>query len=296
LAIPETQLDTWAKQGAIAGSSTTYNHIKGTLEAKTTPYADKEFSVFLQGSYGNDTNIYAESDVDVVIKLESAFLQDLSELTASSQSAFNTAYSNATYGLREFKRDVLAVLSDAYGNAVNAGTKAIAISAGNGRRKADVIVAMEYRRYLKFNGFWDQDYVEGIIFFTSLGEQIINYPKPHSANLTTKHQATKSWLKPMVRVLKNMRSRLVSENLIDARDAPSYYLEGLLYNVPAKEFGASYGDSFCKSINWLNDTDKTELLCANEQYYLLRNGCHTCWEPAKCDKFLSAAADLWTNW
>ncbi len=50
---------------------------------------------------------------------------------------------------------------------------------------ADVIVAMKYRRYLKFNGTWDQDYVEGIVFYISSWEQIINYPKPHSKNLTT---------------------------------------------------------------------------------------------------------------
>lgn len=296
MTIPESQLDTWSKQGSITGSSSTYNHIKGTLEANTTPYADKNFSVFLQGSYGNDTNIYAESDVDVVIKLESAFLQDLSALTEKSKTAFKSAHSTATYGLSDFKLDVLAVLTDAYGDEVKAGTKAIAIPARSGRRKADVIVAMEYRRYLKFNGEWDQDYVEGIVFYTSSWEQIINYPKPHSKNLTTKHQATSSWLKPMARVLKNMRSKLVNNGSLDADDAPSYYLEGLIYNVPISKFGSSYGDSFCEAINWLNGTDRTTLLCANEQYYLLRSGCHTCWEPTKCEKFLSAAADLWRNW
>ena len=34
------------------------------------PYADKNLKVFLQGSYGNDMNIYAESDVDIVIRLD----------------------------------------------------------------------------------------------------------------------------------------------------------------------------------------------------------------------------------
>ena len=296
MAIPETQLETWAKQGSITGSSTTYNHIKGTLERSNTPYADKSYSVFLQGSYGNDTNIYAESDVDVVIKLESAFLQDLSALTENSKAAFKSAHSAATYGLSDFKRDVLAVLTDAYGDGVKSGTKAITIPAGNGRRKADVIVAMEYRRYLKFNGTWDQDYAEGIVFYTSSWEQIINYPKPHSKNLTTKHQATNSWLKPMARVLKNMRTNLVGNRSLDSGDAPSYYLEGLLYNVPNSKFGSSYGDSFCEAVNWLSGTDKTELLCANEQYYLLRSGSHVSWEPAKFDKFLSAATRLWNEW
>jgi hypothetical protein len=296
MGIPETQLETWAKQGSITQSSTTYNHIKGTLESSSTPFAGTEFKVFLQGSYGNDTNIYAESDVDIVIKLESTFRQDLSSLTENEKSAFNQSFSNATYTYTDFKRDVLATLKDAYGDGVKFGTKAIAIPAGGGRRKADVIVALEYRRYFKFNGTWDQDYVEGIVFQTNLGEEIINYPKPHSKNMTTKHQGTDGWLKPMVRVFKNMRSRLVNKGKLQTGDAPSYYLEGLLYNVPPDKFDSSYGDTFCNAINWLAQTDKTKLLCANEQYYLLRSGLHTCWEPANCDKFLNAATDLWQSW
>jgi hypothetical protein len=179
---------------------------------------------------------------------------------------------------------------------VKAGSKAIMVPAGGSRRKADVIVALEYRRYVKFNGTFDQDYIEGIVFHTSSGEQIINYPKPHSANLTRKHQATGGWLKPVVRVFKNLRSRLIDKGKLLPGDAPSYYLEGLLYNVPDDKFGSSYGDCFCNAINWIQQSDKTKLLCANEQYYLLRDGYHTCWEPAKCDKFLAAAVELWNDW
>ena len=296
MGIPESQLETWAKQGSITQSSTTYNHIKGTLESSSTPFAGKDFKVFLQGSYGNDTNIYAESDVDIVIKLKSTFRQDLSSLTENEKAAFSRSFSNAAYTYSDFKRDVLSTLKDAYGDDVKPGTKAITIPAGGGRRKADVIVALEYRLYFKFNGTWDQDYVEGIVFYADWGQEIINYPKPHSKNLTTKHQGTGSWLKPMVRMLKNMRSKLVDKGKLQAGDAPSYYLEGLMYNVPSGKFGSSYGDTFCNAINWLAETDKAKLLCANEQYYLLWNGSHTCWEPANCDKFLNAASDLWQTW
>lgn len=296
MGIPEAQLETWAKQGSITQSSTTYNRIKNILQSSSAPFAGKEFKVFLQGSYGNDTNIYAESDVDIVIKLESTFKQDLSLLTENEKVAFGRSFSSATYTYSDFKRDVLCVLKDAYGDDVKSGTKAIAIPAGGGRRKADVIVALEYRRYLKFNGTWDQNYVEGIVFWTNWGQEIINYPKQHSKNMTTKHQGTNGWLKPMVRVLKNMRSKLVDKGKLQAGDAPSYYIEGLLYNLPSKIFGLSYADTFCNAINWLAKTDKTKLLCANEQYYLLRSGCHTCWEPTNCEKFLYAASGLWRTW
>ena len=108
--IPESQLETWSHQGSITQSSNTYNAIKSVLEASTTPYAGKNFKVFLQGSYGNDTNIYAESDVDIVIRLDDCFQSDLESLSDDEKSAYQEAFSDATYTHTDFKRDVLSVL------------------------------------------------------------------------------------------------------------------------------------------------------------------------------------------
>jgi hypothetical protein len=222
MAIPESQLDTWSHQGSVTQSSNTYNAIKSVLDAGTTPYAGKNFSVFLQGSYGNDTNIYAESDVDIVVRLDDCFQSDLSDLTEGEKAAYRSAFADATYTHVDFKRDVLATLTTQYGSAVKAGDKAIAIDASGTRRKADVIVAIEYRRYLKFRSTYDTEFVEGICFWNGKGELIANYPKQHSANLTTKHQNTSAWLKPMARVFKNMRSRMVEDGVIESGSAPSY--------------------------------------------------------------------------
>ncbi|SIR04176.1 nucleotidyltransferase [Aquipseudomonas alcaligenes] len=295
--IPESQLETWSHQGSVAQSSSTYNSIKDVLEDATTPYADKNFKVFLQGSYGNDTNIYAESDVDIVIRLDDCFFSDTNWLSGEEKEAHKYAFKSATYTHVDFKRDVLSVLKAQYGKAVNAGGKAIAIDANGSRRKADVIAAIQFRRYSKFRSTTDSEYIEGICFFNADGEQIANYPKQHSANLTSKHQATSGWLKPMARVLKNMRSRMISEGLIEAGTAPSYYLECLLYNVPINRFTTSYSDCVANVVNWYREeANKNELVCANEQYYLLRDGYHTCWPQDQCDAFIEAAVKLWNNW
>lgn len=295
--IPESQLETWSHQGSITQSSNTYNAIKSVLEASTTPYAGRNFKVFLQGSYGNDTNIYAESDVDIVIRLDDCFQSDLESLSDDEKSAYQKAFSDATYTHTDFKRDVLSVLEDQYGSAVKTGDKAIAIDASGSRRKSDVIVATQFRRYFKFRSASDSEYVEGICFFNAAGERIANYPKQHSANLTAKHQASSKWLKPMVRVLKNIRSRMVDEGLIKAGVAPSYYIEGLLYNVPNEKFTHSLEDCMVNILNWYRqDAAKTDLVCANEQYYLLRDGYHTCWSQTDCDALVEAAVDLWNQW
>lgn len=297
MAIPESQLDTWSHQGSVSQSSSTYHTIRSALTASTTPYFGKNIAVFLQGSYGNDTNIYAESDVDIVIRLDDCFQSDLSELTEEEKAAYRSTFPDATYTHVDFKRDVLATLMNQYGSAVNTGDKAIAINGNGTRRKADVIVAIQFRRYFKFRSSYDSTYVEGICFWNGKSEQITNYPKQHSINLTTKHQNTSHWLKPVIRVFKNMRSRMVTEGLIGFDIAPSYYIEGLLYNVPNAKLFSSYQNCVVNTLNWyLQEASKANLVCANEQYYLLREGYHTCWRQSHCDAFINAAVRLWESW
>ena len=299
MAIPETQLETWSNIGSITGSSTTYNTIKNVLESSNTPYADKNFKVFLQGSYGNDTNIYAESDVDIVIKLEDCFFSDLEWLSDNEKESYKKAgFIDAVYTHIDFKKDVLKVLTDNYKKDVNPGKKAIEITASGNRRKTDVIAAIQFRRYYKFNGnTTDNSFIDGICFFTATGGRIVNYPKLHSANLTTKHQDSNGWLKPMSRILKNLRTKLVNDGHIEAGVAPSYFLEGLLYNVPNDKFASSYQDCFINAMTWIQtEADKDKLLCANEQYYLLRDNMPTSWSKTNGETFLNAAINLWNNW
>lgn len=297
MAIPESQLETWSHQGSITQSSNTYNSIKNVLEASSTAYAGKDFKVFLQGSYGNDTNIYSESDVDIVVRLDDVFQSDLTQLNEDEKAAYQSAFNDATYTYADFKRDVLSVLTSQYGTAVKAGDKAIAIDANGSRRKADVIVAIQFRRYFKFRSTYDSEYVEGISFWNGKGDRIANYPKQHSANLTGKQQSTSKWLKPMARVFKNIRTRMVDDGLIKAGIAPSYYIEGLLYNVPNDKFTTSFGDCVVNILNWYRQNAvKADLVCANEQYYLLRDGHQTCWNQANCDAFVEAAVRLWNDW
>ncbi len=296
MAIPETQLETWSHQGSITQSSSTYATIKNTLEETGTVYYDKRFKVFLQGSYGNDTNIYSESDVDVIICLYSTFYKDLESLPQDQKDAYNSVFNSATYTWSQFKNDVLNHLTSKYSTSISPGAKAIKISASGNRRNADVIVATEFRRYYKFLSLSDQIYDEGICFFNSAGDRIANYPNQHSQNCTTKHQATNSWFKPMVRIIKNMRGKLVADGVISAGSAPSYFIEGLIYNVPNDKFGRTNVDTFVNSINWINSADKSKFVCANEQYYLLRKAPLVCWDPDKGEEFIQALINLWNNW
>jgi hypothetical protein len=297
MGIPESQLETWSHQGSIAQSAATYRTIKSALERTDTAYYGRNFNVFLQGSYGNDTNIYSESDVDVVIHLDDVYYSDLTSLSPDDRAAYDRALIPATYGYDQYKKDVVKALAACFGSDVKVGDKAIAIAANGSRRKADVIAAMQFRRYWKFKSVYDTQYVDGICFFNGAGNLIANYPRQHAEHLTSKHRGSNGWLKPTIRILKNLRGKLIDDGQLQPGTAPSYYLEGLLYNVPSERFGSSYTDSFVNAINWIQqEADKSKLLCANEQYYLLRSGMPTSWEPTDADAFVSAAIRLWNAW
>ena len=295
MAIPERQLDTWSHQGSVTQSSATYATVKNSLEATDAKYAGKAFGVFLQGSYGNDTNTYAESDVDVVIRLDSIYHYDISALNAQEVAAFNSSSVPGDYPYADYKAHVIAALEESFGSSdVQPGKKAVQIKAKGNRRSADVIVATQFHKY--YSGAWPLRYEPGICFFTSNGERIVNYPKQHSDNCKTKHQATNEWFKPMVRILKNMRTKLVEDGAIADASAPSYFIEGLFYNVPNDKFGTSYGDTFVAAINWILKADRSKFVCANEKYYLVRDSAAACWPCADCDGFIAAVVSLWNNW
>lgn len=295
MAIPEAQLETWSH---VTQSASTYATIKRALEAPSANYTDRNFEVFLQGSYGNNTNIFAESDVDIVIRYDGAFYHNIDKLPADQQTLFHASFpGEVTYSYDAFKSHVQAALRKAFDSAVETGTKAFKIHANGSRRNADAIVAFNYRHYDKFTAATEQSREPGIAFFTSSGTRIANYPKLHSKNLTAKHQATNSNFKPLIRIFKSMRGKLVEDGLLGKGVAPSYFIEGLLYNVSNDKFTGSYGTIVFNILNWLHQTtDRSAFVCANEQYYLMRDSEPVCWPVENGKKFIDAAIQLWNGW
>jgi hypothetical protein len=297
MGIPDSQLEIWSHQGAITTSKDTYATVKRALESQNAAYAKRQFEVFLQGSYANDTNIYTESDVDIVICYNGGFFHNLEKLTHEERRLFSVTFPNGTYTYDTFKASVQSALVAAFGSSVQSGKKALKITANGARRSADVVCAFDHRRYTAFKGIQDDTYLKGISFFTADSTRIENFPKFHSHNLTTKHQATKSRFKPAIRMFKNIRSKLIERGSIVNGEAPSYFIEGLLYNVPNDRFVNSLSDTTFNILTWLYLTpDKTQFVCANDCYYLLRDSSPVCWPKANGQKFISAAISLWNSW
>ena len=73
-----------------------------------------------------------------------------------------------------------------------------------------------------------------------------------------------------------LRERKQGAGQIGEGSAPSYYIEGLLYNVPTDKFvGEFYQDIFLNILKWLHETkNRSEFVCANEQLPAARQQPH----------------------
>jgi hypothetical protein len=217
-------------------------------------------------------------------------------LDDAAKSSFDTAYANVQYGFQEVRTEVVAWLTKHFGADVKPGKKAIFIKASGGRRDADVLVCAKLRRYRKGSSGIDQNYDEGICFFLPDGSRVINFPEQHRDNCTTKHQNSNERFKKVVRVYKNMRNRMVEDGYLADGVAPSYFIEGMLWNVPNTEFGSSFEDSFVNTFNWVINSDKAQLACANDLYWLIREGGGNCWKPADFETYIGAVKQYWNDW
>lgn len=302
MGIPESQLETWSHQGAVTTSKATHESIRNALDSYEWP-EDVKIEVNLQGSYKNSTNIRGDSDVDIVVQLNSRFAFDISKLSEPEKelhgATYRATYSNATYSWENFRADVLTALRAYYGSsAISEGNKSLKVAGGSGRLPADVVGCLRYLMYQRFQSVDDQRYVEGIAFLALRENRWINnYPKLHYDNGVNKnaHNRTKGRYKPTVRVFKNARTYLVDHDVIAKDLAPSYFLECLIYNVPDEKFGSSYQDTFCDVVNWLLNADFGDFMCQNEQLRLVGSTPEQ-WSIGNAKRLIQKLIELWNNW
>lgn len=300
MAIPKENLNSWSNLGAVVTSKSTHESIRNALK-KSEELNKRKFEVYLQGSYKNSTNIRGDSDVDVVVQLNSIFNKDISELNENETKFYHSTFSSATYTLSEFEKSVLTALKEYFGDSsISKGNKCIKIDGSSNRLDADVLVCNQYRKYNNFVG-QSTIFTEGIHFKTLHGRTIISYPKIHYDNNSNKNSLdrTKGNYKPTVRIFKNARSYLVEKGVIDSSLATSYFIESLLYNVPDNYFSSNYVDTFVKSVNWLgkslsNDKYKS-FVCPNEEVHLFGDSTDQ-WDKNKAMDLIINLSELWENW
>jgi len=298
MAIPEAQLETWCNQGAIVTSASAYTSIKTAIWNSKSKIATRNPDVYLQGSYGNSTNIFADSDVDVVVQLSEPWGRDISGLPDYQQQLYLESVVDATYAWRQFHADTVSTLQSYFGAAaVKPGNKAVLVTLPSGRT-ADVIPSFLYRKYKFFQAQNVQSYVSGIKFEDNAGRTIVNFPKEHITNGEAKNskERTAFRYKQTVRMFKNARNTAIDRGLLKDGTAPSYFVECLLYNVPDALFVADRQLTFINVLDYANTKLPVDgALCQNGQLKLFGETPEQ-WKVQRAGEFLQSLINLWNHW
>lgn len=304
MGIPIQQLSMWSNQGAKVTSDDTFTSLKTALTVQGSPVASKVLSglikVDLQGSYNHDTNIRGDSDVDVVVKYTNAFHSNKRVLPTDQFQIHEGCYGVTSYEWEELRQDVITALIDYYGSerVDLSGKKSLKVLPVPGRLRLDVVPAVCYRKYDYFYGSASDMHSRenGICFKdTASGEWIVNYPDQHYKNAKQKHQDTNYRYRSMVRIFKNMKSFLINKNRLTKEEAPSYFIQGMVYNIPRHLFVADLEAATLGVLRWLRTADLSTFESQNKQHKLLGNT-SDCWNPDYAKKTVEQLCFLWDNW
>jgi hypothetical protein len=193
------------------------------------PFADCALSVYAKGSYANNTNVRADSDVDIAVECTEVEYWEEATQGAHSPSA---PYSGI-WTPEKLRYELTAALKAGFpGQVDTSGSTAIQVNSSSARLDADVVPCFSYRYYFASDGSR-----EGTKLFTSAGKGIVNYPEQQLANGKSKNLKTGYAFKKAVRVLKRVENAMVDANAF--REMPSYFIECLAYNCPDSIFARS---------------------------------------------------------
>lgn len=227
----EDQLITWSRPV----STTEDQKCNNAIDQITAALRDKfgsAVSIFLQGSYRNNTNVRQNSDVDIVMRYDGVFYPDLQRLSESDKATYNAQKQSADYTFRQLKVDTESALKSAFTNEVERKNKCINVKGNSNRISADVIPCFVLTRFSTL----ETVEAEGIKFYSDTWEEIISYPNQHYSNGTEKTNRTYRLFKRMVRILKVINNQLIDQGKISDKLVSSFFIECLVYNVPDEEF------------------------------------------------------------
>ncbi|MDP9178961.1 MAG: nucleotidyltransferase [Gemmatimonadota bacterium] len=227
--------------------------------------------VFAQGSYRNNTNVRAESDVDVAVCCSDTVNLDFT--FSPSLDKYKVGFSDATDTAQQLRTEVGEALRSYFGrDGVSEGNKAFDVHSNSYRVDADVVPCIEHRRYTS-----EYSWETGTALYPKSSiAPIINWPEQHYANGVAKNNATGYNFKRLVRIVKNIRNTMGDEGIPEAGPIPSYLIECLVFNVPNVGFlHPTYSADVRYILSYLYAQTSTDAAChewgeVNELKYLFR--------------------------
>ena len=240
-----------------------------------------KYEVFLQGSYKNDTNLGGDSDVDVVVRLAHRLKPRVAAITGE-QLQKDASHQGAYRHWQSFRRHALRAMRDRYGDAATSGRKTIKLAKGELHADADLVITLSYKVGIGF-------------YLPDERRWVVSYPQLHHQRGLTKEEATGRRFKRTIRMFKAARNQLVSKRALIKGDAPSYFIECLLYNVPHDRFGPKLAPSYVGILTWLKTAKLDDFQCQNGLVPLFGSGREQ-WSVKKARAFVKALQVMWDTW
>jgi hypothetical protein len=179
-------------------------------------------TVYAKGSYANNTNVRADSDVDIVVQChELEYWKEEVPGTHASTGSYSGPWTPT-----RLRAEVGAALRTKFGAQVDeSGSKAFGVNSGSARVDADVVPCFDYRYYFASGGSR-----EGTRIFTTDGHWFENFPAQQLVYGTAKNDRTNTSFKKAVRVVKRIENAMVESGA--HREVASFFVECLVYNCP----------------------------------------------------------------
>lgn len=274
----EQTLENWRKPASESEEQKISNAIAMIKDAirSHSILKDKGLEFIIQGSYGNNTNVKLDSDIDVCVMLRDTFYSEYRDGATNKDYGFT----DGTNNFNDYRSWIISAMNNKFGTAnVVVGNKSIKIKSNTYRVQADVIPAFQYRNYRNDRTNNPSNFIEGIKFISSQNEVVINYPKIHIENGTTKNTNTSRRYKRAVRLYKRIKNKMIEDGLSVNSCISSFLLESLLWNTPNHIFNnaQTWNDLLRNSIVHIYNQTKDENLCkdwgeVSEYFYLFHNG------------------------
>ena len=278
--IRESTLSSWSHHQAGTASKQAHVSVRDAQAAYDWP-SEVKYEVFLQGSYKNDTNLRRDSDVDVVVRLASKLRPRVALLTGE-QLQEDGSHKAAYERWHSFRRHALKAMRARYGDAVSSGRKTIKLAKGEIQADADLVVTVSYKGGIGF-------------YLPDERRWVVSYPQQHHQRGSKKERATSNRFKRTIRMFKAARNRLVDKGALTKDEAPSYFIECLLYNVPDHLFAQKLAPTYTGILNWLKTAKLRDFQCQNGQVPLFGRQREQ-WAVDKSRAFVKAMQELWDTW
>lgn len=186
------------------------------------PFADCRLRVYAKGSYANNTNVRADSDVDIAVECtEAEYWKEAAPGVHIPSGKYTGTWTPA-----KLRQELSAALTCKFVGAVDtSGSTAIRVHSSSARVDADVVPCFSYRYYLSANSSR-----VGTKIFKKDGSTLVNYPEQQLLNGRKKNQRTDYAYKKTVRILKRVENSMVQAGTADP--LASFFIECLVYNCP----------------------------------------------------------------